>query len=46
MASILPQLSDKGTTRHQVELEMINFITRLLNLDYGNRYYVPGYFVF
>ncbi|KAK9539190.1 hypothetical protein VZT92_004313 [Zoarces viviparus] len=30
MASIIPQLSDKGTTRHQVELEMINFIQDLL----------------
>ncbi|KAK1904056.1 G2/M phase-specific E3 ubiquitin-protein ligase [Dissostichus eleginoides] len=26
MTSILPQLSDTGTTRHQVELEMMNFI--------------------
>ncbi|KAI4827467.1 hypothetical protein KUCAC02_030859, partial [Chaenocephalus aceratus] len=30
MASILPQLSDKGTTRHQVELEMMNFIQDFL----------------
>uniref|UniRef100_A0A3B3S0R8 HECT domain-containing protein n=1 Tax=Paramormyrops kingsleyae TaxID=1676925 RepID=A0A3B3S0R8_9TELE len=30
MASILPQLSDKGTTRHQVELEIINFIQDFL----------------
>ncbi|XP_049430471.1 uncharacterized protein LOC125887566 isoform X2 [Epinephelus fuscoguttatus] len=30
MASILPQLSDKGTTRHQVELEMINFVQDFL----------------
>lgn len=30
MASILPQLSDKGTSRHQIELEMINFIQDFL----------------
>ncbi|KAK5929864.1 hypothetical protein CgunFtcFv8_011059 [Champsocephalus gunnari] len=30
MASIIPQLSDKGTTRHQVELEMMNFIQDFL----------------
>ncbi|XP_033976769.1 G2/M phase-specific E3 ubiquitin-protein ligase-like [Trematomus bernacchii] len=30
MTSILPQLSDKGTTRHQVELEMMNFIQDFL----------------
>lgn len=26
MESIVPQLSDKATTRHQDELEMINFL--------------------
>ncbi|XP_039650194.1 G2/M phase-specific E3 ubiquitin-protein ligase-like [Perca fluviatilis] len=30
MASILPQLSEKGTSRHQIELEMINFIQDFL----------------
>ncbi|XP_061570618.1 uncharacterized protein LOC133424185 [Cololabis saira] len=30
MASILPQLSDKGTSRHQVELEMMNFVQDFL----------------
>ncbi|KAI9513596.1 hypothetical protein NQZ68_042024 [Dissostichus eleginoides] len=30
MTSILPQLSDTGTTRHQVELEMMNFIQDFL----------------
>ncbi|XP_041841563.1 uncharacterized protein LOC121639995 [Melanotaenia boesemani] len=30
MASIHPQLSEKGTTRHQVELEMLNFIQDFL----------------
>ncbi|KAJ4936910.1 hypothetical protein JOQ06_001495 [Pogonophryne albipinna] len=30
LPSILPQLSDKGTTRHQVELEMMNFIQDFL----------------
>ncbi|KAJ4921826.1 hypothetical protein JOQ06_022581 [Pogonophryne albipinna] len=30
MTSILLQLSDKGTTRHQVELEMMNFIQDFL----------------
>ncbi|XP_066522122.1 uncharacterized protein [Hoplias malabaricus] len=30
MASILPHLSDKRTTKHQVELEIINFIQDFL----------------
>ncbi|XP_049333972.1 G2/M phase-specific E3 ubiquitin-protein ligase-like [Astyanax mexicanus] len=30
MASICPQLSDKGSTRHQIELELINFLQDFL----------------
>ncbi|CAI5686120.1 unnamed protein product [Oreochromis niloticus] len=30
MASIHPQLSEKGTSKHQVELDLVNFIQDLL----------------